>query len=117
MKASRSFFTGLWMKMMTTPVIATSFLPRKKIPRLLLQMMIRQQENTFMADRHLQRTMRIPGMMPVVAAMMAMTVAALAAAMATATTTQRASPVRAPQDPRDLLVVVHRAFRHCAQSR
>jgi hypothetical protein len=87
MKASRSFFTGLWMKMMTTPVIATSFLPRKKIPRLLLQMTIRQQEDTFVADRRLQRTARIPGTMLAVAAMMAMTVAALAAAMATAMTT------------------------------
>jgi hypothetical protein len=87
MKTSRSFFTGLWTKMTTTPGMATSFLPRKMIPRSLLQIMIRQQEGTFVADRRLQRTVRIPGTTPAIAAMMATIVAALAAAMATAMTT------------------------------
>jgi hypothetical protein len=92
MRTSKSFSTGLCMKTTTTPGMATSFLPRQKIPRVLLQMMIRQQEDTFMADRHLQKTMRIPGMMPVIAAMMATTVAAPAVAMATATTTPAPPP-------------------------
>jgi hypothetical protein len=87
MKTSRSFFTGLWTKMTMTPGMVTSFLPRKKIPRLLLQMTIQQQEDTFVADRRLQRTARIPGTTPAVAAMMTTTVAALVAAMATAMTT------------------------------
>jgi hypothetical protein len=64
-----------------------------------------------MADHRLQKTT------PLVAAMMAMTVAAPAAAMATTTMIPARPPVQAPQDPRDLLVVVHRFFRHCAQSR
>jgi hypothetical protein len=87
MRTSRSFFMGLWTKTMTTPRMVTSFLPRKRIPRLLLHMMIRQQEDTFVVDRRPQRTTRIPGTTPIVAGMMAVTVAVLAAAMATATTT------------------------------
>jgi hypothetical protein len=62
-----------------------------------------------MVDHRLKKTMRIPGTTPVVAAMMA--------TMATAMMTLARPPVQAPQDPRDLLVVVHRIFRHCAQSR
>jgi hypothetical protein len=87
MKTSSSFFTGLWTKMMMTPGMATSFLPRKKVPRLLLQTTIQQQEGTFVADRHFQKLAKIPRMIPAVAAMPAMIVAALVATMATATTT------------------------------
>jgi hypothetical protein len=50
-------------------------------------MMIQQQEDTFVADHRPQRTTRIPGTTPVVAAMMVATVAALAVAMATVMTT------------------------------
>jgi hypothetical protein len=85
MKTSRSFFTGLWTKMTTTPGMATSFLPRKKIPRLFLWTVIQQREDTSAADRRLQRTTKTPETTPVVVVMMATTAAALATAMATTT--------------------------------
>jgi hypothetical protein len=70
-----------------------------------------------MADRHFQKSAKIPGMIPAVAAMPATIVAALVATMVTVTRHQYSSPIQTPQDPRDLLVVVYKVFRHCSWSR
>jgi hypothetical protein len=56
------------------------------------------------------------GTLATIPAMMARTAAAPAAAMAAAMMTLARPPVQAPQDLRDLLVVVHRIFRRCASS-
>jgi hypothetical protein len=39
------------------------------------------------------------------------------ATMVTVTRHQYSSPIQTPQDPRDLLVVVYKVFRHCTWSR
>jgi hypothetical protein len=96
------------------PGMMVSPLSQKKMPRTLPPMTTQQQEGSCAVDRRLQKTTGTPVMTP---AMMAATAVAPAAAMAAATTTPARPPVQAPQDLRDLLVVVHRIFRHRAQSR
>jgi hypothetical protein len=96
------------------PRMMISSLSQKKMPRTLPSTMTQRQEGSCMVDRQLQKTTGTPGTTPV---MMVATATAPAAAMAAATMTLARPPVQAPQDLRDLLVVVRRVFRRCARSR
>jgi hypothetical protein len=74
--------------------MATSSFRQKKTPRTLQPMTSWQQEGSCAADRRLQKMMRTPATMPVIAAMTAATAAATAAAAMTAATVM--TPARLP---------------------
>jgi hypothetical protein len=61
------------------PRMTTSSFPQKKTPRTLQPMTTRQQEGSCVADRRLQKMMRMPATTPVIAAMTAATAAATTA--------------------------------------